>query len=101
MGAKGTALLDFGAFPGASDAAVYVPGQAGIFTFSSVEAWIRLEATVDHSVDEHRVEMLAVVAGGIVAGDGFWIYGRSASSLASHGTGAQLYGKWSVNWVWD
>lgn len=101
MGAKGTAVLDFGAFPGASDAAVYVPGQVGILSVSLVEAWVRLAATADHSIDEHRVETLAVAAGGIVEGDGFWIYGRNTSELSSHGHGTRLYGQWTVGWVWD
>lgn len=101
MGFKGTVLLDFGAFPGASDAAVFVSGQTGILTTSLVEAWVRLEATSDHSVDEHRVETLAVSAGGIVAGSGFWIYGRNTSERSSHGMGTRLYGTFTVSWVWD
>ena len=101
MGFKGTALLDFGVFPGASDASVFVSGQVGIVTTSLVEAWVRLEATSDHPIDEHRVETLALTAGGIVAGDGFWIYGRNTSELSSHGMGTRLYGKYTVGWVWD
>jgi hypothetical protein len=81
MGAQGTTTLDFGAFPGKSDASVAVTGQASIVSGSLVEAWIRPEATADHSADEHMVETLRVVAGNIVAGTGFTIYGFNTSQL--------------------
>lgn len=101
MGARGTALLDFGAFPGAAEASVAVTGQTGILSVSAVEAWVRVADSSDHSADEHRVEPLAVSAGAIVAGVGFTIYGRNTSELSSHGIGTRLYGKWNVYWVWD
>lgn len=81
MGAQGTATLDFGAFPGKSDASVAVTGQAGILSGSLVEAWILPAATADHSADEHLVETLKVVAGNISAGTGFTIYGINTSQL--------------------
>lgn len=96
MATTGTATLDFGAFPGASDASVAVTGQSGIVSGSLVEAWIRPEATADHSVDEHRVERLVVMANTIVAGVGFTIFGRY------DGPGDALaYGLWTVAWVWN
>jgi hypothetical protein len=96
MGAQGTATLDFGAFPGSSDASVAVSGQTGILSGSLAEAWIVPAATADHSVDEHRVEELAVVAGSIVAGTGFTVYGRCT------GRGdVRLYGQFNVGWVWN
>lgn len=101
MGAQGTAVLDFGAFPGKSDASVDVTGQTEILAISLVEAWLRPVATGDHSADEHRVETLAVLAGNIVAGVGFTISGRNTSQLGSHGQGTRLYGQWTVAWVWN
>lgn len=101
MGAKGTALLDFGAFPGKSDASVEVTGQAGILSGSAVEAWLRPAATADHSIEEHMVETLNVIAGNIVASTGFTIYGFNTSQLSSGGIGTRLYGKWTVAWVWN
>ena len=95
MGAQGTADLDFGAFPGKSDASVDVTGQSGILSGSLVEAWIRPVDTADHLADEHRVETLSVVAGNIVAGTGFTIYGLNV------GFGTLLYGVWKVAWVWN
>ena len=120
----GTATLDFGAFPGASDASVAVTGQASIVAGSLVEAWIRPVATADHSADEHMLETIKVFAANIVAGTGFTIYGfntdnnvgfRQAfqanrnvggrgpgtASLLETGVGdTRIYGTWTIAWVW-
>lgn len=115
MGAQGTTTIDFGAFPGKSDTSVAVTGQTGIAADSLVEAWIRLEATADHSANEHMVETLKVTAGNIVAGTGFTIYGLNTSQLTEHtpedppgwmpryggGKGTRIYGQWTVAWVWN
>lgn len=101
MGAQGTTVLDFGAFPGKSDASVDVLGQGGILSVSAVEAWIRPVATGDHTADEHRLETLAVMAGNIVSGQGFTIYGRNTSQLSSGGIGTRISGQWTVSWVWN
>jgi len=107
---QGTVVLDFGAFPGASDASVAVTGQGGILAGSLVEAWTALAASTDHSADEHLVETLAVKAGSIVAGTGFTVYGvnvnqneerDSARSRATRLREPRLYGKFNVNWVWN
>jgi hypothetical protein len=121
--AKGTATLDFGVFPGKSDASVAVTGQAGIVSGSLVEAWLRPEATADHTADEHLVETIKITAGNIIAGTGFTIYGMNTSQLnepleSLRGQGAQtdqpinqrpqvggkgtrIWGQWSVAWVWS
>lgn len=122
MGAQGTATLDFGAFPGKSDASVAVTGQAGIGAASIVEAWLLPAGTTDHTADEHMVETLHVVAATIVAGTGFTIYGFNTSQLNEPlsgwtntinqlgeglappprgGAGTLIYGKWNVAWVWN
>lgn len=127
MGAQGTADLDFGAFPGTSDASIAVTGQTGIVAGSLVEAWIRPVDTADHSADEHMVETIKVVARDIVAGTGFTIYGVNTSQLnepltphltdrernsqtaipggastpSIGGQGTRLYGVWKVAWVWN
>jgi hypothetical protein len=88
----GVASLDFGAFPGATDAALAVTGQGAIVSGSHVEAWLRPIATADHSETEHWVEEIQVTAGNIVAGTGFTIYGRTRNH--------RLYGAWSVSWAW-
>jgi hypothetical protein len=114
MGATGTATLDFGAFPGKSDASVAVTGQTGIVSGSLVEAWIRPVATADHSADEHMLETLKVFAGNIVAGTGFTIYGFNTNQLAEKPLGWEqggaaaggagkipfIYGTWTIAWAW-
>lgn len=126
MGAQGQTTVNFGAFPGSSDTTATVTGQAGILASSLVEAWIRPEATADHSADEHVFETIRVVAGNVVPGTGFTIYAlntntlnepltppgvgkfRSAATSAYGapapsvgGQGTRLYGTWTVAWVWN
>ena len=95
MSLQGTAVLDFGAFPGAAQASVTVTGQAAILTTSACEAWIRIQdATATHSQDDHQVEQLKITAGDIVAGTGFTIYGENL-------LGGFCYGTFNINWVWN
>lgn len=126
MGAQGTATLDFGAFPGKSDASVAVIGQAAIVAGSLVEAWIRPVDTTDHTADEHMLETIKVFAANIVAGTGFTIYGFNSSQLneplefpgisrfrsavatvygyaapSKGGIGTRLYGTWTIAWAWN
>lgn len=126
MGASGITTIDFGAFPGKSDASVDVTGQATIVAGSLVEAWIRPVDTADHTADEHMLETLKILAGNIVAATGFTIYGFNTSqlnepleipgtarfrSLATSiyggggksvgGQGTRLYGLYTVAWVWN
>lgn len=115
MGAQGTAVLDFGAFPGKSDASVAVTGQGAIVAGSLVEAWIRPVATADHTVGEHLVELIKIVAADIIAGTGFTIYGidvtpESGAREDERGIGmypranvgnTRIYGQWTVAWVWN
>jgi len=94
MGATGTATLDFGAAPGTtSDVSVDVAGQAAIVAGSLVEAWMRDVATADHTADEARIEQVKIVAGAIVAGTGFTIYGEVERGF--------VWGQFTVNWVWN
>lgn len=130
MSGSGIASLDFGAFPGASDASLAITGQASISSTSLVEAWLIPTATADHSADEHWLETIKVMAGNISAGVGFTIYGVNTSQLneplepggrgraatavvgaqAEHnwgglggngGRGTRIYGTWNVGWVWN
>lgn len=91
----GATVIDFGAFPGAAEAAVTVIGQAGIVASSLVEAWIEPAATADHPADEHVYEELDVIASDIVAGTGFTVRG------VCRATGdAMLWGRYNVAWAW-
>jgi hypothetical protein len=125
----GTATVDFGAFPGKSDASVVVTGQTGILATSRVTACIVATATDDHSADEHWVESIQVTPGSIVPGEGFTIYARNTSEISEPGPfrmdqysqvaaagkggsgvtsfrpthepkGTRLYGKFTVHWQW-
>lgn len=75
MGAQGTTTVNFGAFPGNTEASVTVTGQASIVGGSLVEAWLFPSTTADHSADEHYMAspLLAVIAGEVSAGVGFTI----------------------------
>lgn len=79
--AMGSTTVDFGAFPGKSDASVAVTGQTSISGTSLVEAWIYPKATTDHSADEHIVETIKVYAKDISAGVGFTIMAVNTSQL--------------------
>lgn len=108
---QGTATINFGAFPGASDASVVVTGQAGILAGSLTEAWISpASATADHTIDEHLVETIAIRTGNIVPGTGFTIYGFNTNQVAEQNKDAsrvsplrepRLYGQFNLNWVWN
>ena len=126
MGSQGTAALDFGAFPGKSDASVDVTGQGAIVAGSLVEAWIRPVDTADHSADEHMLETIKVFAHTIVASTGFTISGFNTSEIHeplepiegrtpivnlaraqsfqrqfAGGIGTRIYGLWTIAWAWN
>jgi hypothetical protein len=82
MAAKGVIEIDFGAFPGKSDASVLVP-ETGVSNHptSLAEAWLVAVATADHTADEHLVETIGVRTGPCVAGVGFMAYAVNTSQL--------------------
>jgi hypothetical protein len=125
MGAQGTTTINFGAFPGGSDASVAVAAPT-ITGTSLVEAWIFPAATADHTADEHIVESIKVFAGAVSNGVGFTIYAVNTSQLneplapagvgnfrsaattvygnslpSVGGIGTRIYGTWSIGWVWN
>lgn len=79
--ATGTTTLNFGSFPGGSDTLVNITGQTAITPSSFVEAWLVPTATADHTADEHLVETIKVLAGNIVNGVGFTIYGINTGQI--------------------
>lgn len=115
MGAQGTATLDFGVFPGKSDASVAVTGQTAILSGSLVEAWIFPATTTEHSIDEHYMasEFLMIVAGEVVAGTGFTIRGiargddYSPTEIGGSGYSVnrsespRTYGQYNIAWAWN
>lgn len=109
--AQGTTTVNFGTFPGATDAIVNVTGQGSILSTSLVEAWVFPTATADHSADEHWVDGPQVVAGNVVAGTGFTIYASvkpqtdakapTDSRRGNSNENPRAYGSWTVAWVWN
>jgi hypothetical protein len=124
-GSTGVASLDFGAFPGASDASVAVSAPA-IGAGDRPFAWIFPAATADHTADEHMVEPFEVFANAVVAGVGFTISGvnfnmlfeplvptsgannvtlagglvkpSTAQQPTAGGIGTRIYGAWTIAW---
>ena len=68
---RGTAIVDFGAFPGAAEASVVVTGLTWVDAATRILAWVHPAATADHDVDDHIGEPIRVVATDIVPGTGF------------------------------
>lgn len=93
MANTGTAVLDFGSFPGSNEASVSITGESGISGGSKTDAWIAAVATSDHSINDHAyaAALVGVTTGAPTAGVGFTIYGRSEH---------QLTGQFNVEWAW-
>ena len=88
---SGSAVLDFGATP-TDTGSVVVTGQTNILAGSKITVSIAYADSADHSADEHLAEPLRVIAGTIVPGTGFTIYGICDLF--------PTYGKFNVNWTW-
>jgi hypothetical protein len=86
MPGSGTAVINFGAFPGTSHASVGVAGQAGLVATSEIEAWVQPIVTASHSTDEHKIENLKVVA-----------YYAADSALSIDGSVVPFYGLQNIN----
>lgn len=97
MATAGSAVVDFGAFPGATEASVAITGQAAIIATSLVEAWVSANQTSpasDHNSDDIVIDPVTCYAGDIVPGTGFTIYlGTTDQHLR--------YNKYNVDWVWQ
>jgi hypothetical protein len=94
MANTGTATLDFGAFPGSSEASVAVTGQASIGVGSKAEAFIMADDTTsDHTASDHRyaAALIGLTCGTPVAATGFTIYARALDNMQ---------GTFAVRWVW-
>lgn len=96
VSSAGSALIDFGPFPGTSNTSLSVSGQPRIGSTSILNAWVMPASTTDHTSDEHQFETLRVTAGAIIPGSGFTIYGINTGNQDT-----RLYGKWSVGWQYQ
>lgn len=84
------ATLNFGAIGSVGNSATVDVALPAIGATWLTGAWLRLEATADHPVDDLISDPIDVFAGAPVAGVGFTIYGRMPSGNA--------YGLYKVNW---
>lgn len=91
--AIGTAVIDFGAYPGSNEASVAVTGQSSIQATSKVESWLMAEASADHTINDatYAAMLIAVTCGIPTTGTGFTIYARCAE---------KMQGTFNVRWVW-
>lgn len=91
VGTSGTAVLDFGAFPGVTEASVTV-SDGGVNTDSIITASLAGEATATHTVADHALaaSLIGLVVGNIVEGVSFTIYAS---------TPERLTGTFNVNWI--
>ena len=93
-GIYGTALIDFGAYPGSNEASIAVTGIGGILSTSKVMAFIMGDDTsVDHTASDHKygAMLMDLTCGTPTDAVGFTIYARSAE---------KLQGVWSVRYLW-
>lgn len=93
MASKGTATIDFGAFPGTNEASVAVTGESAILAGSLVDAWFRAEASPDHDAQDHTwaPTFVSITCSVPSAGVGFTIYARSLERIT---------GKFNLDWAW-
>lgn len=98
--AQGTTTVNFGAFPGKSDATVTVTGITGSPTLG--EAWIVPTATADHSADEHLLAAPRVSAS-VPSGGSMTITAVAqegeARAAVRNASPPRTYGLWTVGWV--
>lgn len=87
---QGLTQVDFGAMDAIrGDAEFLLTGLTGILTTSSIECSLRIEATADHDIDDMIIDAPEFLAGKIIAGTGFSIFGSM-----EYGT---VYGKYNLD----
>ena len=92
--AQGTAIINFGAFPGSNEAFIEVLDQATIGVGSKAESFVMADdATSDHTASDHRyfAALVGLTCGTPIDGVGFTIYARSTE---------KLQGTFALRWVW-
>lgn len=91
---RGTATLDFGAYPGSNEASVVVTGQGFITSTSVIQAFIMGDSTSStYTANDHKylATFLDISTDTATAGTGFTIYARSIH---------KIQGTVTVNWAW-
>ena len=91
----GTAVIDFGSFPGSNEASITVTGQSAITTASKVEAFVMADTTSGtHTASDHRyfAALVGLTCGTPTDGVGFTIYARCTE---------KMQGTFELQWVWS
>ena len=89
----GSAVVNFGAFPGSNEASVVISGQDSIGADALCEAWVNAKATADHTVSDHTYAAVLMhpACSVATAATGFTIYCTSPE---------KMQGTFNLNWVW-
>ena len=87
----GTATIDFGAFPGSSEASVTITGLTGLT--SGAQAYFGADTSSSHTVSDHQyaAQLIGLSVSSITAGVGFTIYARCLD---------KMQGTFTVRYVW-
>jgi hypothetical protein len=90
----GTAVIDFGPYPGSNEASVVVSGQTGIAPSTVVTLQVPYTASLDYTEADHAyiAALASFVPGSIVTDTSFTIYGRSVH---------KMQGRINVQWTWS
>lgn len=91
---QGTAVINYGAYPGANESSIVVTGLGTISATSKVEAYIMGDDTTsDHTASDHRyiAALIGITCGTPSTGTGFTIYARSTQ---------KIQGTFALRWVW-
>lgn len=93
MSGTGTAVVDFGAWPGSNEASVAVAGLSEILATDHAEAWFMAEPSLDHTANDHAyaATLAALSCSTPTEYVGFTIHARSVH---------KLQGKFNVHYVW-
>lgn len=89
----GSAVIDFGSWPGSNEASVSITDQAEILATDHAEAWFMAQATSDHTAQDHTyvATLASLVCGTPTIASGFTINARSLH---------KLQGTFNVHFVW-
>jgi hypothetical protein len=93
MSATGTAIIDFGGWPGTQEASVSVTGQTSITSSNVAEAWMMGDTTSDHNEEDHEYANLFIglTCDYPVNGVGFSIEAKCID---------KMQGTFMVHWIW-
>lgn len=98
---SGSALIDFGSFPGSAFAQTLVVAVDAADPLAVVDVWILPAATADHSIDEHVVDP-PMVSGYADGAGNVVITGIPRFGLTSPIPPDPMpYGKWNVAWAFS